>query len=90
MTKFWVSWYATDTDFEIHSPWWQSGFRASDDAPAIVAAVLADNEHAAKACIISSHDRPPADLEWRFCDERAPDWSPFGSRFPRADWMRWP
>jgi hypothetical protein len=92
--NWWVSWYNTHTGdaFELHSPWWVSGTRMSDDADTIVAAIRAPSEKAAKGKVIAAYDRPPVtSLEWRFCEERPEDWSPFGSdRFPQAAWMQWP
>ena len=91
--NWWISWYNTHPRdaFELHSPWWISGIRA-DDADTIVAAVHAPSEDEAKAKIIAAYDRPTVtSLEWRFCEERPADWSPFGSnRFPQAEWMKWP
>lgn len=85
---FWVSWYGTGKEFELHSPWWISGWR--DDQPTICAAVRAIDELSAKAQIIDAHDEVLDKLpEWRFVEERPEDWSPFSGRFPRADWMQW-
>lgn len=90
MKRWWVSWYGDpDVLFTLHSPWWASGKRLSDDAATIVAAVLAEDEDGARRGIVGAHD-VAVDLEWRFCDERPADWSPFCERFPRAGWMRWP
>lgn len=90
MTRFWLSWIHTTQAgvLELHTPWWVSGYR--DEEVCICAAVVADSEEAAKALIVAAYDVTPAELEWRFCVEREPDWSPFCSRFPKADWMRWP
>lgn len=91
--NWWLSWYNIHScdAFELHSPWWVSGVRMADDADTIVAAIRAPSETAAKAKIIAAYDRPPvASLEWRFCNERPDDWSPFSDRFQRSDWMRWP
>lgn len=89
--KWWVGWEAADMAFEIHTPWWISGYACYDDEnlPTICAAVAAETEEDAKAYIIASHDTPPDDLQWRFCEERRKDWQPFSSRFPRGDWMKW-
>ena len=41
--------------------------------------------------IEEAHDEPrPLPLEWRFVHPKTEDWSPFNSRFQRADWMKWP
>ncbi len=87
---YWISWWLTEADgaFELHSPWWISGVR-DDGAQSVVAAVRAESEAAAQEAVSASYDRRPATLEWRFCERRPEDWAPFGSRFRRADWMRW-
>lgn len=88
--SFWLSWYATKSmgEWELHSPWWISGSRMSDDADCVCAAVRAESETKAKIKIILSYDQPPAQIEWRFCEERPDEWSPFSDRFPRAAWMQ--
>jgi len=87
MRRFWVSWYASSLDFEVHTPWWVSGYR--DDTPVVCAAVIANDADDAQSVIRACHDDPQAEIEWRFVEERPDDWSPFNSRFKRADWMRW-
>jgi hypothetical protein len=89
---FWISWYHTEDlgPFELHSPWWVSGYRGDDDAATICAAVHADSEHAAKNIIDRAYDSPPGQLEFRFCEARGPRWVPFSERFPKAEWMVWP
>lgn len=88
---FWVSWYNVLPigSFELHRPWWISGYRA-DDAETMCAAIIAPDEEGAKALVMAAYDEPPEEVEWRFCEERADDWSPFNDRFQRANWMRWP
>lgn len=91
-SRYWLSWYhkpALMGGFELHLPWWISGTRA-DGADTVCAAVIAASEDAAREIIFDCYDKRPFDIEWRFCDERAADWSPFSERFPRADWMQWP
>lgn len=97
MKNFWLSWFGNRCGYELHWPWWISGYRMDGDdetgaldTPSICAAVRAPNEAAAKALIIAAYDEPPGELEWRFCNERPDDWSPFNERFPKADWMQWP
>lgn len=91
MKRFWISWYEPDgSGFELHAPWWISGFRCNDDANTICAAVIARDEDAAKGVICDAHDDPDGHIEWRFCTEKGDDWEPFCERFPRADWMQWP
>lgn len=89
--KYWISWYMTRDagPFELHTPWWVSGLRVSDDAQTICAAIVAASEIDAKQKIKNSYDNPPENLEFRFCEERSSDWSPFSGRFKRADWMIW-
>lgn len=99
MKRWWLSWYHTRnmSPYTIHSPWWISGARVKLDTatgeefdePTVCAAVIAPTEKAAKAAIIGAYDIPPAKMEWRFCEERADDWSPFSDRFPEAKWMQW-
>lgn len=94
MTNYWVSWWhlesfnTDDMGFEIHSPWWISGQRGSDGATSICAAIKAESEESAKAKIIYSYDITRI-LEFRFCEERPDDWTPFSDRFPKRDWMQW-
>jgi len=95
LRPYWVSWYATKQtgSWELHAPWWRTGWRQSDDGPddcTICAAVMAADEDGAKAIIRHAHDNPNVELEWRFVEERDREWQPFSDRFPRAAWMRWP
>ncbi len=99
MTNYWISWYQTPVEFELHSPWWISGYRYVLDDTAedgereqatICAAVHAMDEDAAKKVIVDSHDTVPGAIEWRFCEERPDDWTPFCDRFQRVKWMVWP
>ncbi len=88
--RWWASWYFTGP-FTYDGPWWISGY--GHGTSIICAAVIAPTADDARALIMSAHDDPqsaPQDADWRFIDSRAADFSPFGSRFPRADWMRWP
>jgi hypothetical protein len=94
--KWWVSWYETPDMYEAcicaladtRLPIWPSGFRVSDDASTMVAAVQAENEEAAREQITSLY-RGIWDIEWRFVEKRPDDWSPFCDRFPWAEWMLW-
>lgn len=95
--RWWVSWQCVAAGFELHSPWWESGYvMAFDengediDVPTYCAAVAADDEVGAKEQILRAYDAAPIRLEWRFCNERDPVWSPFGERFQKAKWMQWP
>ena len=100
LTPFWLSWWhpAETGDFELASPWWVSGSPFSYDPKdelaliaenCICAAVRAESEDDAKAKVLAAYDTPPPALEWRFCEPRPKDWSPFTDRFERADWMKW-
>jgi hypothetical protein len=86
LKSYWLSWYATHENgcFWLDWPWWISGFRFTDDADTICAAVRAPSEEAAKQLIVGAHDNPPPELEWRFCHERPASWSPYCDRFPKG------
>lgn len=86
--RWWVSWYGRNGVFELHSPWWVSGF--NDEHDIFCAAVLAENTKAAKQVILDAHDKGHEPARWRFVNPMAQNWSPFCGRFPRADWMQWP
>jgi len=102
MKPYWISWTGKVGVFEWHGPWWVSGTshvqRSGEDIAAafseantrdnIVAAVMAESEEHAQALIRAAHDDGVGPKEWRFCEDRAPDWSPFCARFPRAEWMQ--
>lgn len=88
---FWVSWYCVDAQmgkFELHWPWWITGY-ASDDSAIICAAVRAADKYEAMGLIIKAHDGPVSDIRWRFIERQPVEWSPFDDRFQQADWMRW-
>lgn len=91
MKPYWMSWYhhVGYGPFELHSPWWVSGFRPGDGAAIIVAAVMADDEEAAWAKVAAGIDTPPPSIEPRFIEERGPEWEPWAGRFERDDWMAW-
>lgn len=94
MKRWWLSWEhpVSHGPFTLTAPWWISGFCDSVEGSTdmICAAVTAPDEAAAKNIIRTAHDKDPGEIEWRFCDERADDWSPFCDRFPQAKWMTWP
>jgi hypothetical protein len=90
MKRFWISWY-TDNDmgpFELNSPWWISGTDGICDS--VCAAVIAEDEDAARCVVLGAYDICPLAIDWRFCQERDANWAPFCERFPQADWMQWP
>ncbi len=88
---YWLSWWLTEEtgDFDLDWPWWVSGTRASDDAEAVCAAVRASSAMAAMEIVMQAHDVRPSKLEVRFCEVQPEDWTPFTSRFQKAEWMRW-
>lgn len=86
---WWISWYSVKplSTFELHSPWWVSGYRCSDDAETVCAAIYAADEDQARAIIRAAYDDDPGELEFRFVEELTQ--SPFSGRFPKATWMAW-
>jgi hypothetical protein len=94
VNAYWLSWYhhPDDGEFELHTPWWVSGFTMSEpQRDTIVAAVQAANEETAWAKVRAAYDTPPTRLEERFCDELEGTYAqePWTERFPHADWMQW-
>lgn len=91
--NYWISWWHTEDmgELELHTPWWVSGERA-DGAKSVCAAVRApdDAPWAAEEIIYAAYDDRPEKIEFRFAEMKPEGWSPFGSRFQRADWMQWP
>lgn len=86
---FWVSFVMHPrVGFELHSPWWRSGYTPGDEA-IVCAAVMATDEDDAKREIIAAHDTHVS-LEWRFIEEKPKGWTPFNSRFKASAWMQWP
>lgn len=87
--NFWLSWYSPTptSEFELHSPWWVSGYD-TDDRYILVAAVRATNEEAAFAAVRAAYDNRHGPIEERFIKPLGPD-GPFSDRFPRAGWMAW-
>lgn len=91
MKKFWLSWWHVEKmgQFELHSPWWFTGYRG-DGAASVVAAVFAESTDAAMQTIREAYDRKDVQPAFRFCEEMSKSWTPFNGRFPRAEWMQWP
>lgn len=86
--NYWLSWvHPRGSRFTLHSPWWITGYVGNDYN--VCAAVRARSESEAKEIVLQAFDHRPKSLEWRFCVEREPDWSPMGERFPGNDWMQW-
>lgn len=94
MTDYWLSWYtdAPVTTFEMHSPWWVSGYSGDGMIDILVALVRAEDEDAAFAQVLASYDDPPAYFDRRFIEPLG-DVQPFGdmwsTRWPRSQWMEW-
>ena len=88
--SYWISWTALEPlhTFELHSPWWVSGYNAYDN-PTIVAAVRAPSPEAAVEVVRNAYDSPPPIIDLRFCDEMPAGRSPFSDRFPKCEWMAW-
>lgn len=92
MRQYWLSWISPSDlwgKFELHQPWWVSGYD-SDDNQTICAAIRAYTEKEAKKIVMECYDACPPPIIWRFVNEMGANWSPFNSRFRRAKWMRWP
>lgn len=87
--RFWISWYQPTDDWRpVYDPamesepfghrYWCSGQRCGDDAWTVCAIVEASDAHTAR-CAVQKYW--PEAFEWRFCEEKAMDWTP-GDRFP--------
>jgi hypothetical protein len=85
---FWLSWYCQSpiSEFELHSPWWVSGYGA-DDSFIVVAAVRAADERAAFEQVRAAYDNEPEGFRERFCEPLTS--SPFSGRFLQSKWMAW-
>lgn len=88
MKKYWISWeHNTDYGlFTLTFPWWITGY-GNNMNPQICASILTDTNP--EDYIRFSYDKPPHDIQFRFIEEKPDDWSPFSSRFAKADWMMW-
>lgn len=88
--NFWMSWWLTiDDAFEMRQPWWVDAQRSNGDT-AIVAAIKATSIAEAKRIIRDSYKTNPRQpIEFRFIEQCSDDWSPFGLRYHRAEWMQW-
>lgn len=88
----WISWYHVEEtmgSFELHHPWWVSGETMSEPvAVTICAAIPNVSESEAEAIVRKSYDKPPGEIKWRFNTSK--EGEPFGDRFARAKWMKWP
>lgn len=95
LTPYWVSWWRDPSvGFELHSPWWVTGYRyvglPAIEQASICAAIMAEDDIDARCRVALAHDREPQNLDFRFSASKAAEWSPFCDRFPRASWMVWP
>lgn len=89
MKRFWISWWQqADTSFELHSPWWRTGYDDDENYSVCAAVLAADAAHVLD--IVKTGQDDFENVKLRFIEERPSDWSPFSSRFPRRDWMVWP
>ena len=86
---FWLSWYSPTSmaEFELHSPWWVSGYD-SDGRNIVVAAVRAADDEAAFAQVRAAYDNGSGPIEERFIETLTRD-TPFTDRFRQAKWMAW-
>ena len=85
---YWLSWYGMNT-FELHAPWWRSGFDGAE-RPIFCAAVRAESDADARRIIAEAHDQSVA-LVFRFVNEKDAAWTPYNDRFRKAHWMpEWP
>lgn len=98
MNEYWISWTSVMEDeggFELHSPWWVSGWSITEDdkeESIFVGAIRADSEEDAWAKIAAAYDTPPEKgVNQRFIEElKAPyPWEHESPRFPLGDWMDW-
>jgi len=98
MKNYWLSWISGRScpygAFELHAPWWVSGYwdyDGQDGIPIIVAAIRAESEADAWVQVAKSFDDfEHTVINARFIKEQPDDWEPFNERFPRAGWMQWP
>lgn len=95
--RFWASWLQPTEDYravtfppnEAIIGYWCSGYGSDKDdcaVPILCAVIDAENEEAARTAVLKDW---PAWKEWRFIEERNPDFKP-GDRFPidESEWMQ--
>lgn len=97
MKAWWMRWYTPDgqiSRFELHSPWWISGY--GDNETILVAAVLADTAEEAWSKIRGAYDEPRRDddvtesfAELIPSDAPQPFDEGWSDRWPKAWWMAW-
>lgn len=100
MNEYWLSWttvFEDDGKFELHSPWWTSGWclNAEEQEESVInAAVRADSEDQAWEKVAAAYEIPPeGGVNKRFIhhvkDGDAKPWERAGTRFVIEDWMEW-
>ena len=93
MKKYWIGFILPRDKaefFEMHSPWWVSGEDEEGDSSVCCAVKSSSKDNAMeKVCSCFDDGKVPFPIIWRFVEERPDDWTPFNSRFPLSDWMRW-
>jgi hypothetical protein len=89
LKKYWISWYHDEnfSPFELETAWWISGEEYNKNRKMICAAIYSDHIALAHQKIQMLYDIPPREIEFRFCEEKPNDWTPYCDRFPKADWM---
>lgn len=91
MSGWWLSWYSDIplAEFELHSPWWVSGYDGAG-VETVVAAVRAEDEEAAMEAVRTAYDFLPEhpSIRWRFVEPLTRE-TPFTERFPQGEWMAW-
>lgn len=93
MLRFWVSWYHEEPfgELKLEFPWWTTGWRCSDYADTICAAVIAPTQEGAEEIIYKACEFRPEVIEFRFVDSKPDDWIPFNERFRsgKEKWRKW-
>lgn len=89
LKKYWISWYHEQcfSPFEIDTAFWSTGWRVSDYAETICAAIYATSQTNAYDTIIKSYDEKPDIIDFRFCEKKPRNWTPYDERFYQASWM---
>ena len=88
MKKYWISWYHAEdfTPFTLDTAWWVSG-EDMNNRQTICAAIFSDHVALAHQQIQMLYDATPKEIEFRFCEEKPDEWTPYCERFPKAEWM---
>lgn len=83
--NFEIRWRAASAP-QLTSPWWLVSHDVSG-RPVFAGAVQAASPEAALAIVQAAHVEPVVALD--LCEARPADWSPYGPRRPRKEWMQW-